>query len=54
LQQGRNICPMLGVNTQRRFGADHWTGQASNGRSTPSYVERWLQGEKPQGESPQG
>jgi hypothetical protein len=30
--------------TQRRFGADHWTGQASNQRSTPSYVERWLQG----------
>jgi hypothetical protein len=26
------------------MSAEHWTGQASNQRSTPSYVERWLQG----------
>jgi hypothetical protein len=36
---------------QRRFGADHWTGQASNQRSTPSYVERCLQGEARKGET---
>ncbi len=36
---------------QRRFGADHWTGQASSSRSTPSYVERWLQGETRKGET---
>jgi hypothetical protein len=36
---------------QRRFGADHWTGQASNQRSTPSYVERWLQGEARKGKT---
>jgi hypothetical protein len=44
---------MLGANPQRRFGPDHWTGQASNKRSTPSYVERWLQGESPQGLKPE-
>ena len=36
---------------QRRFGADHWTGQASNQRSTPSYVERLVARLKPRGEN---
>jgi hypothetical protein len=52
--QAENICPMLGatcdaaifaVTMKSLMSAEHWTGQASNQRSTPSYVERWLQGE---------
>jgi len=43
---------MLGVNhTQSRFDAEHWTGQASSNRSTPSYVERKLQGEARKGKA---